>query len=321
MEDVMPASPFLTPAIFKYSDYLDKVVYGTGGDDNLYGAYGNDRLYGFDGNDNLYGGDGADRLYGGFGEDSLYGDSGNDSLSGEEGHDFLNGGLGNDTLYGGTGNDTLWGDNGAQTGSDTLFGQDGNDFLFGGASADYLDGGNGDDTLWGDAGSDYLVAGNGWDDIWGGSGADTILETGDGNDFIRLYQGDSFAFTGHVDTIITGSDWLADPYTYGAGIVVSGDVVGAGSPTAYTDATTIEDAAAEAAWQIANWYAERSDDPVFQNAPPQTHAIYLYNASQDQGYLAIDMDIDGSFETGVIFPGLSIEKYYAIYSLVPDSLF
>ncbi len=306
----------------------DKVLYGTGGDDYLYGSWGNDRLYGFDGNDNLFGGDGTDRLYGGWGHDNLYGDDGNDTLYGEEGFDFLNGGLGNDVLYGGADDDTLWGDNGAQAGSDTLFGQAGNDFLFGGASADFLDGGDGNDRLRGDSGNDVLVGGNGFDHVWGGAGADTILETGVGGDFIYLFQGDSFAFTGYADTIHTGSDWsVGHPWDHMSVIVVTPDVVGTGPATGYTNATTIEDAAAEAGWQIANWNAEKiadlnagRSDNFYSEDVFRTHAVYLYNAAQDQGYLAIDMDVDGSYETGIIFTGLSLEEYEQHYYLIADDM-
>ena len=79
---------------------------------------------------------------------------------------------------------------------------------------------------------------------------------------------------------------------------------GAYIPSTYTNATTIEGAAAEAGTQIANWYAADADDQR-----PQSHAIYLYNAAQDQGYLAMDMDLDGSYETGVIFVGVSVEEF------------
>jgi hypothetical protein len=287
-----------------YSDYLDKVVYGTGGNDSLRGAYANDRLYGFDGDDSLFGGDGADRLYGGWGHDNLYGESGTDTLFGEEGNDFLHGGAGNDMLYGGADNDTLWGDNGAQAGSDYLYGQGGNDVLFGGASSDYLDGGDGDDWLLGDSGDDVLVGGKGSDVLWGGAGADTIILNGHegifGLDTILLYQGDSFAFTGGADTIVQSPDGMPGL----VGIHVHTDAIGAYVPSTFTFATTIEGAAAEASAQIANWYAAHSDDDR-----PQSHAIYLYNVAQDQGFLTMDMDLDGSYETGVVFAGVSVEEF------------
>ena len=306
----MPASSLLLSGIrsgsyHRYSDYQNKVIYGTGGDDNVNGAYGDDRLYGFDGNDTMHGNYGNDRLFGGIGNDRLYGDAGNDTLYGEEGNDFLSGGLGNDALYGGAGNDTLWGDNGAEAGSDYLYGQGGNDFLFGGASSDYLDGGDGDDRLWGDSGNDVLVGGNGSDVLWGGGGADTILLNGPAGgifavDTILLYQGDSLAFTGGADTIVQGRDGMPGL----VGIQLHSDALGAYVPSTYTNATTIEGAAAQAGAQLANWYAAHSDD-----GRPQSHAIYLYNAAQDQGYLAIDMDLNGSYETGIVFAGVSLEEF------------
>jgi RTX calcium-binding nonapeptide repeat (4 copies) len=319
--DVMPVRSYLTVSSTYYGSYNyalynpDQVLYGTGGNDNLTGSWGNDRLFGFDGDDTLRGGDGADRLYGGWGQDTLHGDNGNDTLYGEEGNDFLSGGLGNDALYGGFGNDTLWGDNGAQAGSDYLYGQDGNDVLFGGASSDYLDGGDGDDQLLGDSGDDVLVGGRGGDVLWGGGGADTILLNGPGEgifgvDTILLYQGDSLAFTGGADTIVESRDGM----TQLVGIRLHSDALGAYVPSTYTNATTIEGAADEAGTQVANWYAAHSDDDR-----PQSHAIYLYNAAQDQGYLVIDMDLDGSYETGVIFAGVSVEEFEdSVVVLNPD---
>ena len=289
----------------RYSSFQNHTLYGTGGDDTLRGTFGDDQIYGDAGNDNLWGGYGSDGLYGGIGNDRLYGESGNDILFGDDDSDFLSGGLGNDALYGGDGNDTLWGDNGAETGSDYMYGQDGNDFLFGGASNDYLDGGDGNDQLLGDSGNDVLVGGSGNDELWGGGGADTILlGRHEGlllsTDLIILYQGDSLAFTGGADTIVEGPDGMPGL----VGIFVHGDVKGAYIPSTYTNATTIEGAAAEAGTQIANWYAADADDER-----PQSHAIYLYNAAQDQGYLAMDMDLDGSYETGVIFVGVSVEEF------------
>ncbi|CAN0453885.1 unnamed protein product, partial [Phaeothamnion confervicola] len=216
----------------------------------------------------------------------LYGDNGNDALFGEQGNDYLNGGAGSDWLYGGVGNDTLYGDNGTQAGSDYLIGQEGDDFLFGGASADYLEGGDGFDRLWGGSGNDTLVGGIGFDEIYGGAGADVIIENGFGIDVIRLYMGDSFAFTGAADTIVTGQDWQTNTSRIGWNgmIDVSSDVIGTGMAATYTNATSIEGAAAEA-------------------GTPQTHAIYLYNAAQDQGYLVLDLDVNGSYETGRILAG------------------
>lgn len=109
-------------------------------------------------------------------------------------------------------------------------------------------------------------------------------------------------------------------YSHFAGIVVSDDVVGTGQPTGYTNATTIEGAAAEASSQIANWYAGVANDPYYAGDRPETHAIYLYNANQNQGYLVADLDHNGSYETGIVFTGLSIEAFHAHYELVPESL-
>jgi Ca2+-binding RTX toxin-like protein len=311
----------------RYANFRDQVLYGTGGNDNLTGGFGNDRLYGFDGNDTLHGGYGHDRLYGGIGNDHLYGDDGNDTLYGEEGADFLSGGVGNDILHGGTGNDTLWGDNGAQTGTDTLFGQSGDDFLFGGASGDYLDGGDDNDRLLGDSGNDFLVGGNGYDTIWGGAGADIIVESGRGIDTIQIFLGDSFAFTGLADTILTASDWQVTDRGSALGsqhvsfIQVSGDVLGGGMPVGYTNATSIEGAATEAGRQIASYYAANATylaDSV--NEYGQTHGVYLYNATQDRGYLLLDLDVNGSYETGVIFEGESIAEFNANYVLIDQSV-
>jgi hypothetical protein len=31
--------------------------------------------------------------------------------------------------------------------------------------------------------------------------------------------------------------------------------------------------------------------------------------AQDQGFLTMDMDLDGSYETGVVFAGVSVEEF------------
>jgi Ca2+-binding RTX toxin-like protein len=97
------------------------------------------------------------------GDDLLYGGAGNDSLSGEGKNDRLIGDAGNDTLDAGEGNDTL-------------FGGDGDDLLVGGL---------GQDTLTGNEGKDLFAIDS--------KAIVTITDFTDGQDFLQLSKGFSFA--------------------------------------------------------------------------------------------------------------------------------
>lgn len=166
---------------------------GTVADDNLAGEYlndtisggaGNDRIDGSGGNDQITGGDeeaGGDVLLGGNGNDVLLGGAGDDSLDGGRHDDLLQGGLGKDSLDGGLGDDTLYGGEG----DDKLYDAWGRNQMYSGAGDDRLNSADDAGSLVdGGDGSDFLVLG-GLDTAYGGAGDDefrfsggTILQAG-----------------------------------------------------------------------------------------------------------------------------------------------
>lgn len=152
----------------------DDLLYGEGGEDDLRGELGEDTLDGGEGDDTLHGGEGDDLLYGGTGSDDLYGHDGDDRMDGGEGDDSVNGGLGNDTIEGGSGADALHG----RHGDDQLSGGEGEDTLFGGWGDDTLDGRDGSrDFLNGGDGEDHLRVDEG-DIASGGDGMDSFYLSG-----------------------------------------------------------------------------------------------------------------------------------------------
>ncbi len=125
---------------------IDKVIYGTDGDDVLYGTAGNDLVFGLGGNDFLIGLSGRDILVGGPGKDIIEGGDHNDILFGDEGDDLLFGGAADDIVCGGAGNDSIEGEAGC-------------DILDGGAGCDTLLGGEGENLLYSTDASDILFQG------------------------------------------------------------------------------------------------------------------------------------------------------------------
>ncbi|MBK1659642.1 choice-of-anchor I family protein [Paracraurococcus ruber] len=193
--------------------YIDTLVTGTAGNDNLTGTFVGETIEALGGNDTGLGGGGGDSIAGG---------EGNDSLDGGVGDDLLDGGPGRDTLLGAAGDDTLVGTGGGEmidggSGTDLLrFAASGQGVVSlvaagsgdwairqgaateatvrnveridvtGGPLGDRLDaaalsggatllGGAGNDTLIGGAGDDRLVTGNGLDRLVGGGGADAFV--------------------------------------------------------------------------------------------------------------------------------------------------
>ncbi|WP_299133140.1 calcium-binding protein [uncultured Amaricoccus sp.] len=87
----------------------DRIVAGSGEDQNLYGGDGNDCLIGSDEADKrLLGGAGDDWIFAGTGDDGyVIGQAGNDYIDGGAGDDFIDGGVGKDVLVSGSGNDII----------------------------------------------------------------------------------------------------------------------------------------------------------------------------------------------------------------------
>lgn len=84
-------------------------MWAGGGDDKIWGRAGDDTLHGEEGDDVLFGESGADVMHGGAGEDTLHGGDGDDKLIGGTGNDHLFGGKGNDSYLfaSGDGNDVI----------------------------------------------------------------------------------------------------------------------------------------------------------------------------------------------------------------------
>lgn len=233
--------PFAPGEVIEYDDLLAvpnpfDVITGTESGDTLEGGLANDEISGLGGSDTLYGGTGGDIIYGGAGGDSIFGGNAQDELYGGNAHDLIEGGSGSDTITGGKGNDTLIGDGGNDTingsaGHDQIFGGDGNDTLNGGGGNDTISDGAGGDVVSGGSGDDTFILGGdgGADTLNGNAGNDTLeidvtsltpqsfvffwdmagnLAGGvgipDSQDVIRNIE--NLAFTGDIDTIITGDD-------------------------------------------------------------------------------------------------------------------
>lgn len=192
-----------------YEDDLDDVTLP--GRDDLDDEVGVSLFVGGNGGDVVTAADGEDSiLFGGGGDDRLTGGSGWDLLVGGKGQDILRGGEGNDYLIGGDDRDQLFGDGGDDI---LVLGSDQDD------NPDLVDGGDGDDAIdfsgLGDgiefdlskaintsAGKRHVtgsgtrssniewVIGTAYDDVLKGNGEGTVLQGGDGNDEIHLYNGD-----------------------------------------------------------------------------------------------------------------------------------
>ena len=199
------------------------------GNDTIYGGTGNSSYWLSNGNNWLDAGGGNDLIHVGVGNNTIYGGTGNDSINGGGGSNYINLESGNDmvilqggnqTVIGGTGNDTIisgdytsnWetsetsANNYIQGGSgnNTILGSGGNDTLISGSQS-----GTGKSTLLqAGNGNEYMVGGNGSDTIFGGAGNDTIY-AGNGNTGIQLSTSvseTSVVYGGNgSDTIIGGA--------------------------------------------------------------------------------------------------------------------
>jgi len=201
-----------------YAGAGDDLLFGGEGSDTLQGQAGDDVLEGGDGNDQLYGQGGSDRFLGGGGNDTIHDfmpgvDKG---LNGIGVASDLDGGDGIDRLVitsnsiqdlnidlasynlervdAAGGNDILDGSNSLSF-AVTILGYDGNDQIIGSQHNDNLQGGDGNDIITGDDGNDTIHGGLGVDSLSGGQGndrfvdydnTDTLLDGGDGYDYLRV---------------------------------------------------------------------------------------------------------------------------------------
>ena len=204
---------------------------------------------------------------------TINGTAADETLSGRSGNDTISGGGGTDWLFGKDGSDHL---NGG-FGKDYLYGGEGVDYLWGGPGddADKLFGEGGDDTLGGEGGNDLLMGGYGADQLIGGAGQDTFYY----NDAMNESQAAS-----------AGADRILDFHYNGDNDKIDLAIAG----TSYnffqvqTSATSMDEAYIEATQNYHN---------------SGLTYLYLANETQDTGYLLADMNMNGSFETGITLVG------------------
>jgi len=139
-------------------------------------------------------------------DDVLDGDQYGNTMLGEQGNDVIWGGRGDDKIFGGEGDDRIFGEGAARgftpTYNDYIDGGSGSDYLQGELGQDTLFGGDGDDVLYGDEphsgfygfrDQDVLIGGVGSDLLLGGRDGDRyVFQVGDGSDFIRESDGNSW---------------------------------------------------------------------------------------------------------------------------------
>ncbi|WP_430912551.1 calcium-binding protein [Methylobacterium sp. sgz302541] len=168
-------------------------------------------------------------------------------------------------------------------GNDYIMGSQGNDRLYGGGGNDSLYGFLGKDWIDGGDGNDFIVAGDG-DVIIGGRGKDIMIDNG-----VNVWDRDTFVFnlgdtgttTETADVIMrfTQFDRIDVPQ-----IVVDGPHLG----MVTTSIDSIEDAVS---------FARLSDK---LNGSHHNTAYLFSNIGQETSYLVMDMDGNGSYESGVV---------------------
>jgi len=172
-----------------------------------------------------------------------------------------------------SGNDTFIGDNWANT----IRGYGGNDTLIGGAGNDTLYGGAGNDRLYGGADSDILYGGTGQDYLSGGDGS---------NMFVFQHAGEGGLTTGTVDHITDLKMWdridVPDAVMNGEHFVVQN-----------TSITSIEQALG-----AANYF-----DSALYGDSNATASLWA-NPTTNTSYLLLDMNADGTYDTGVVLEGV-----------------
>ena len=161
---------------------------GTAHDDEIWGFDGDDKLIGFGGDDALNGGAGADTLNGLTGDDTIDGGTGDDVIWGGDGDDQIVTGAGADTVDGGAGNDTL--DYSSSDAGVRIYAREGMAEEDGSGNSDSFSGvenfvgSDYDDTIFTDNTTASVDSGDGDDFVRILGGDETDIETGSGNDFV-----------------------------------------------------------------------------------------------------------------------------------------
>lgn len=227
-----PLSTYETAILTPNDDYADfsnyynsLEIYALAGDDEVIGTNYGDIIYGNEGRDIIRAGAGDDILFGGEDHDILLGEAGNDVLNGGEGNDIMIGGDGDDLFISGLGSDAFSGGDGYDTlnYASSESGIIANFSALNGGFGMYLLDINGDiinisyqvESYSGTGeGNDFFgnaiehIIGTNHDDVFNLGSLDNLLETGKGNDIVRIADfggsngGDNEVFTGDGDDIV-----------------------------------------------------------------------------------------------------------------------
>lgn len=189
-------------------------------------------------------------------------------------------------------------------GQDGIVGSTGNDFLFGGDGNDIIYSSIGNDLLAGQGGNDTLIGGGGLNTYIGGTGKDVIINSGTGWNrcLYVINPGDTGNTTETADEIYNFHQFdqiLVNKY------------VATGSHLAQenTRINSIEDAVRAAkGHHVAESLAGRGH---------QSACMYQ-NPVQKMSYLVMDMNGDGSFESGVILHDFYITDSHDVNKSLHD---
>lgn len=220
-----------------YSENIDDIIFGYGGNDQLAGYGGNDELYGGQGLDVLFGDDGNDLLFGGIDgqADLLFGGAGIDTVDYSEydynvkveldasstpGQGYAKLMMERDPALAGkrqenVTEDILEGIENVITGAgnDRIYGSDVSNTIDAGLGNDIISGYGGNDALFGRDGRDTIRGGDGDDEIFGGADEDALYG-GDDNDSLFGGSGDDNLYGGPGADELTGGEG-ADSFVYG----------------------------------------------------------------------------------------------------------
>ena len=147
--------------------------------DRFDGSAHDDAIWGFDGNDELRGFDGDDQLDGGAGDDLIFGGDGDDSITGGDGNDQITGGDGNDVL------DYSSSDAGVRIyAREGIAEEDGTGDIDRFSGIENFIGSDFDDTIFTDSKTASVESGAGDDFVRILGGDDVTVDTGSGDDFV-----------------------------------------------------------------------------------------------------------------------------------------
>ena len=218
--------------IFNLKEYeVIQVVITTGTGVKMFGDDQNATDDTFDGTaygDEIWGLDGNDEIAGFAGDDHLHGGAGNDVIDGGQGNDVITTGAGSDAVDGGTGEDTLdysgnqsgvriyaregmveedeTGEVDSFAGIEKFIGTDYADTVFTDHATTSVDSGSGDDFIRVLGGENVAVRAGEGDDFVLAEFGETTVELGAGNDRFLSYTAEVSVEGGEGDDVIHGGD-------------------------------------------------------------------------------------------------------------------